>query len=67
MDNDFMLKKVALYTLGEKVFGNLNEFDRWLEMPFRNEKQHHIEFLNSSEGINLLLNELNSLAEVYPV
>ncbi|MCY7421513.1 MAG: MbcA/ParS/Xre antitoxin family protein [Chitinophagaceae bacterium] len=67
MNNDFLLKKVALYNLGEKVFGNQKEFERWLGIPFYGQKQCPYEFLKSSEGIDILMNELNCLAEGYPV
>ena len=64
---EHLLKLVALFTKGEQVFGNIDEFNYWLRKPFWNEKERPIDWLITPGGVDLVVDELNRLAYAYPV
>ena len=65
--SEHLLKLIALFELGENVFGNVNEFMYWLEKPFWNILEKPIDWMNTPGGVDLLTDELNRLAQGYPV
>ncbi|MGC4130621.1 MAG: DUF2384 domain-containing protein [Bergeyella sp.] len=64
--SEHLLKLVKLYNKGKEVFGSIIEFSNWLEKPFWNSDEKASDWLNTSGGIDLLMNELNALEEGYP-
>jgi putative toxin-antitoxin system antitoxin component (TIGR02293 family) len=67
INSEHLLKLIALYAKGEGLFGNINEFNYWLNKPFWNEKEKPIDWLITPGGADLLMAELDRLAEGYPV
>lgn len=65
--SEHLLKIIALYEKGEQVFGNINEFNKWLEKPFWSAKDKPVDWMNTPGGIDLLLKEIEKLAQGYPV
>ena len=51
-----------LYSLGEKVFGSKEEFNKWMNgrVPSLG-KQRPKEYLDTTSGINLLMDELGRM------
>ena len=62
VQSEHLLKLIALYEKGEELFGNLNEFNYWLQKPFWNDTEKPIDWLVTPGGIDLILNELTMLA-----
>ncbi|MBA3828116.1 MAG: DUF2384 domain-containing protein [Taibaiella sp.] len=57
-----MIEVARLYSRGEEVFGSLPLFKEWMDtmlMPLGNKKPK--EFLDTSLGINMLINELGRI------
>jgi putative toxin-antitoxin system antitoxin component (TIGR02293 family) len=65
--SEHLLKLIALYAKGEILFGNIDEFNYWLNKPFWNEKEKPVDWLITPGGADLLMAELDNLAEGYPV
>lgn len=65
--SEHLLKLIALYAKGESLFGNIDEFNYWLNKSFWNEKEKPIDWLITPGGADLLMTELDRLAEGYPV
>ncbi len=62
VQSEHLLRLVALYEKGEELFGNLDEFNYWLQKPFWNDKEKPIDWLVTPGGIDLIINELTMLA-----
>jgi len=62
VQSEHLLKLVALYDKGEELFGNLTEFNYWLQKPFWNEKERPIDWLVTPGGVELIIDELTRLA-----
>ena len=58
---------MSLYERGETVFGNIDEFNYWLKKPFWNKKIIPFDLLGTTGGVDLIINELDKLAQGYPV
>ena len=57
-----MIEMARLYSRGEEVFGSMNSFKEWMNtilLPFGNKRPK--EFLDTSIGINMLMNELGRI------
>jgi putative toxin-antitoxin system antitoxin component (TIGR02293 family) len=65
--SEHLLKLIALYKKGEEVFGNIDEFNYWLKKPFWNSEQKPIDWLVTSGGVDLVMEEIDKLAQGYPV
>jgi putative toxin-antitoxin system antitoxin component (TIGR02293 family) len=65
--SEHLLKLITLFEKGEAVFGNVDEFNYWLKKPFWNAKEIPIGWLVTPGGIDLLIKELEKLAQGYPV
>lgn len=65
--SEHLLKIIALYEKGEKIFGSIEEFNYWLHKPFWNEEERPADWLITPGGVDLLMDELDKLAEGYPV
>ena len=62
-----LLKLIALYKKGEEIFGSIDEFDYWLKKPFWKSQQKPIDCLVTSEGVDFINEEIDKLAQGYPV
>lgn len=67
VQGEHLLKLIALYEKGENIFGNIDEFNYWLKKPFWNTKEIPLDWAVTPGGIDLLMKELDRLAEGYPV
>ena len=65
--SEHLLKIIALFKRGEEIFGTIDEFSYWLNKPFWNEKQKPIDWIVTSGGVDLVLDEIDKLAQGYPV
>ena len=65
--SEHLLKLIALYRKGEDIFGNVEEFNDWLEKPFWNSKERPIDWLTTPGGVDLVKDELGRLSHGYAV
>jgi putative toxin-antitoxin system antitoxin component (TIGR02293 family) len=68
--SEHLLKLIALYSKGEEVFGNVDEFTYWLQKPFWNAKKAKetpLTWLITPGGVDLVTAELDRLAQGYVV
>jgi putative toxin-antitoxin system antitoxin component (TIGR02293 family) len=65
--SEHLLKLISLYEKGETIFGNIDEFNYWLKKPLWNSKESPMDWLVTPGGVDLLIKELDKLAEGYPV
>jgi uncharacterized protein (DUF2384 family) len=61
------LKLIKLYKKGEAVFGNIDEFNYWLRKPFWNARQSPMDWLSTPGGVDLVVKEIENIAEGYPI
>ncbi len=64
---EHLLKLIALFEKGEQIFGNVDEFNYWLHKPFWNSNEKPEDWLGTGGGVDLLAEELDKLAQGYPV
>ena len=64
---EHLLKLIALFEKGEQIFGNVDEFNYWLNKPFWNSNEKPTDWLRTGGGVDLLAEELEKLAQGYPV
>lgn len=65
--SEHLLKLMSLYEKGEIIFGNIDEFNYWLKKPFWNKKTIPFDLLDTTGGVDLIIKELDKLAQGYPV
>lgn len=65
--SEHLLKLINLYNLGEEIFGSLEEFTLWLARPFWNSEEKPIDLINTSGGVDLVAEEIEKLAQGYPL
>ena len=65
--SEHLLKLISLFEKGKEYLGNINEFNRWLKIPFWNSEEIPFDFLNTSGGVDLLIVRLERMAQGYPV
>ncbi|HUZ60364.1 MAG TPA: antitoxin Xre-like helix-turn-helix domain-containing protein [Hanamia sp.] len=65
--SEHLLKLIRLYEKGEELFGDVNEFNYWLKKPFWNKKITPNDLINTTGGVDLILEELDKLAQGYPI
>ena len=65
--SEHLLKLIHLFEKGENLFGNIDEFNYWLNKPFWNSKEKPADWMITPGGVDLLLKEMDKLAEGYPV
>ena len=65
--SEHLLKLISLYEKGEKLFGNIDEFNYWLKKPLWNKKSIPFDLIATSGGVDLVMEKLNQLAEGYPL
>ena len=65
--SEHLLKLINLYSFGKEIFGNLDEFTLWMNRPFWNSNDKPIDFISTSGGVDLVYEEIEKLAQAYPV
>jgi len=64
--SEHLLKLIALFEKGEEIFGNIDEFNYWLNKPLWNSKQKPIDWIVTSGGVDFVMEEIDKLAQGYP-
>jgi|SRR5450432_1752564 len=67
IQSEHLLKLIALFSKGENIFGNIDEFNYWLQKPFWNSKEKPIDWLTTPGGVDLVMDELARLSHGYAV
>lgn len=67
MYSEHLLKLIQLFEKGEELFGSVDEFNYWLKKSFLNKKITHGELINTVGGVDLISEELEKLAQGYPI
>lgn len=67
IQSEHLLKLIALYARGEDIFGNINEFNYWLNKPFWNSKEKPMDWLSTPGGVDLVKDELGRLSHGYAI
>ena len=63
LQSEYILKTIALYNKGEKVFGSNESFTNWLNKPaFGFDNRIPNTFITTVTGINYIIDELNRIA-----
>ena len=65
--SEHLLKLLSLYNAGEEIFGNIDEFNLWLNKPFWNSDEKPVDWLSTPGGVDLVMEEIEKLAQGYPV
>ncbi len=65
--SEHLLKLITVFEKGEEIFGNIDEFNYWLKKPFWNSAETPMSWIITPGGVDLLLEELEKLAQGYPV
>ena len=67
LQSEHLLKLIALFDKGEEIFGNIDEFNYWLKKPFWKSGETPMHWIITHGGVDLVMNELDRLAEGYPI
>jgi putative toxin-antitoxin system antitoxin component (TIGR02293 family) len=67
LQSEHLLKLIALFGKGEGIFGNVGEFNYWLQKPFWNAKEKPMDWLVTPGGVDLVSDELDRLSYAYAV
>lgn len=65
--SEHLLRLITLFKNGEIVFGNIAEFNYWLRKPFWHTSEKPIDWLITVAGVELVMDEVEKLAQGYPV
>lgn len=65
--SEHLLKLIALFELGKEYLGSYDEFKKWLERPFWGTDDKPEEFLNTSGGVDIIMERLERMAQGYPI
>ena len=65
--SEHLLKLIALFEKGKEYLGTTEEFKIWLEKPFWNSEEKPSDYLNTSGGVDLLMDRLERMAQGYPL
>lgn len=65
--SEHLLKLISLYEKGENLFGNIDEFNYWLKKPIWNTKTVPFDLIATPGGVDLIMEQLNQLAQGYPL
>ncbi|WP_312824600.1 antitoxin Xre-like helix-turn-helix domain-containing protein [Epilithonimonas sp.] len=65
--SEHLLKLINLYSFGKEILGSLEEFGLWMNRPFWNSEDKPIDFISTSGGVDLIYEEIEKLAQGYPV
>ena len=67
LQSEHLLKLIALFDKGEEIFGSIDEFNYWLKKPFWKSGETPMHWIITHGGVDLVMNELDRLAEGYPI
>jgi putative toxin-antitoxin system antitoxin component (TIGR02293 family) len=67
IQSEHLLKLIALFEKGEQIFGNVFEFNYWLQKPFWDAKEKPMDWLVTPGGVDLVSDELDRLAFAYAI
>ena len=67
VQSEHLLRLISLFLKGEIIFGNVSEFIYWLNKPLWNNKDKPIDWLTTPGSVDLVHDELERLANAYPV
>jgi putative toxin-antitoxin system antitoxin component (TIGR02293 family) len=67
VEGEHLLKLINLFTVGEETFGNIDQFNQWLNQPSWLNKEKPMDWLDTPGGVDLVLVELNRLNYGYVV
>jgi putative toxin-antitoxin system antitoxin component (TIGR02293 family) len=67
VESEHLLKLISLYTKGEQLFGDIDNFKNWLDQPYLDKKETAFEWLNTPGGVDLVSEELDRLTHGYVV
>jgi putative toxin-antitoxin system antitoxin component (TIGR02293 family) len=67
VQSEHLLKLIALFEKGEHVFGNVQEFNYWLQKPFWDSKEAPLDWLITPGGVDLVTEELDRLSYGYVI
>src|SRR5688572_25109297 len=65
--SEHLLKLISLFEKGESIFRNVDEFNYWLRKPFWNSHETPLDWIKTPGGVDLVMDELDKLAQGYPV
>jgi uncharacterized protein (DUF2384 family) len=65
--SEHLLKLILLFEKGEEIFGTIDEFNYWIRKPFWNSKETPLDWMVTPGGVDMVAEELNKLAQGYPV
>ena len=65
VESEHLLKLIFLFAKGEQLFGNIDQFNSWLDKPYWNGKETAMDWLNTPGGVDLISEELDRLAHGY--
>jgi uncharacterized protein (DUF2384 family) len=64
---EHLLKLVGLYMKGEEIFGNVSEFNYWLNKPLWKSGNKPRHWLITPGGVDLAMDEIEKIAQGYPI
>ncbi len=65
--SEHLLKLISLYGKGEEILGSVEEFNYWLNKPAPRSKEKPIDLLITPGGVDLVAEELEKMAQGYPL
>jgi putative toxin-antitoxin system antitoxin component (TIGR02293 family) len=65
--SEHLLKLIHLFEKGESIFGNIDEFNYWLQKPIWGTKDTPLAWLETPGGVDLVAAEVDKLSQGYPV
>jgi putative toxin-antitoxin system antitoxin component (TIGR02293 family) len=67
VEGEHLLKLIQLFATGEEIFGSIDQFSRWLNLPGWQDKQKPMDWLDTPGGVDLVMDELRRLSYGYVV
>lgn len=64
---EHLLKLINLYHLGEEIFGSFEELSLWMNRPFFHSDEKPMDLITTPGGVDLVYEEIEKLAQGYPV
>jgi len=67
VESEHLLKLIALFVKGEELFGNIDELNYWLQKRYWDNSERPMDLLTTPGGVDLVSDELDRLAQGYPI
>lgn len=67
VEGEHLLKLISLFKHGETILGSIDEFISWIKTASGKEGSTYLDLLETPGGIDIVVEELNRIAEGYPV